>query len=290
MQEAAILFDRTQGDVGNMVEFGHVNLQVPDHRLATLFYISGLGLTRDPFLMTGIDIMWVNVGAAQFHLPCGPAQVLRGTIGIVVPDLDALAERLAKVAGPLAGTGFQATRGEETVDVVCPWGNRFRCHAPGPRWPNLALGIPYVELDVPQGTAERIANFYHVALLTPVTVEPGRARVAAGMTTDLVFVETAAARPAWDGQHIQVTLANFSGPYAWLTKRRLITREDNVHQYRFVDVVDVDSGVVLTRMEHEVRSMRHPLYGRPLVNRNADQSPRHFRAGHEQAASMLPAS
>ena len=71
-------YDRATEDIGNIVALEHVNIRVPDQRLATLFYISGLGLTRDPYLMTGVTNMWVNVGRGQFHLPTGEAQVLRG--------------------------------------------------------------------------------------------------------------------------------------------------------------------------------------------------------------------
>ena len=53
--------DRTMEDLGNVVALEHVNIRVPDQRLATLFYIKGLGLTRDPYLMTGVENMWVNV-------------------------------------------------------------------------------------------------------------------------------------------------------------------------------------------------------------------------------------
>jgi hypothetical protein len=42
------LFDRTTEDLGNAIHLEHVNVQVPDQRLATLFYVAGLGLTRDP--------------------------------------------------------------------------------------------------------------------------------------------------------------------------------------------------------------------------------------------------
>ena len=52
--------------MGNIVEFGHINILAPDQQLATLFYVTGLGLTRDPFLMTGTDVMWVNAGAVDF--------------------------------------------------------------------------------------------------------------------------------------------------------------------------------------------------------------------------------
>jgi hypothetical protein len=44
-------FDRSKEDLGNAIHFEHVNIQVPDQRPATLFYVAGLGLTRDPYLM-----------------------------------------------------------------------------------------------------------------------------------------------------------------------------------------------------------------------------------------------
>src|SRR5689334_5831598 len=87
-------FNRTAEDLGNIVALEHVNVTVPDQQQATIFYIAGLGLTRDPYLMTGPTNMWVNVGRSQFHLPTSPAQVLRGHTGIVVPDREALIRRL----------------------------------------------------------------------------------------------------------------------------------------------------------------------------------------------------
>ena len=94
-------FDRATQDVGNIVEFGHVNLRVPDQQQAVIFYVMGLGLTRDPFLRVGIDNAWMNIGCCQFHLPTGPAQVLRGVTGLVMPSLgcaDGAAGRGAAVA------------------------------------------------------------------------------------------------------------------------------------------------------------------------------------------------
>ena len=41
-------------EFGNIVSLEHVNLKQPDQRLATVFYVSGLGLTRDPYMMTGV--------------------------------------------------------------------------------------------------------------------------------------------------------------------------------------------------------------------------------------------
>ena len=38
---------------------------------------------------------------------------------------------------------------------------------------------------------------------------------------------------------------------------------------------------MLFTVEHEVRSQTHPLYGRPLVNRNPAQSNRDYKPGHD---------
>src|SRR5689334_10053766 len=67
-------FDRTLEDIGNIVHLEHVNVKQPDQRLATIFYISGLGLTRDPYMKVGVDNMWVNAGRNQIHLPTGNPQ------------------------------------------------------------------------------------------------------------------------------------------------------------------------------------------------------------------------
>src|ERR1700712_5737532 len=53
-------FDRAAEDLGNAIHLEHVNVTIPDQRLATLFYVAGLGLTRDPYLMVSDTNMWVN--------------------------------------------------------------------------------------------------------------------------------------------------------------------------------------------------------------------------------------
>jgi hypothetical protein len=39
------------------------------------------------------------------------------------------------------------------------------------------------------------------------------------------------------------------------------------HQYRFENIVDPAGAKTVFMIEHEVRSMKHPLFMRPLVNR-----------------------
>lgn len=281
-------YDRSAEDVANIVGLEHVNLTVPEQRLATLFYITGMGFTRDPYLVTGVTNMWVNVGRSQFHLPTRGAQVLRGHVGLVLPDLEALARRLEAVHGELATTRFAFTAGESRIDVTCPWGNTLHCHAPDPRFGRIVLGMPYVAFDVATGAAGGIARFYRDILKARATIEEvdGKpaARVSVGYRQDLVFRETDAALADYDGHHIQVYVADFSGPHEALRERGLITEESNQHQYRFVDIIDPASGERLYTLEHEIRAMSHPLFGRPMINRNPAQTNNSFAPGHDDQA------
>ena len=81
--------DRSLEDQGNIIALEHLNVQIDDQRLATLFYIGALGLTRDPYMNVLDTNMWVNAGCNQFHLPTGRPQVLRGITGLVMADHDA---------------------------------------------------------------------------------------------------------------------------------------------------------------------------------------------------------
>ena len=123
-------YDRSTQDLGNIVNLGHVNVCITDQHLATHYYVTGLGLTRDPFLNTGARLMWVNVGMSQFHLPMGQPDVLRGVTGLVVPDRAALLDRLTQVRKPLEGTKFEFRESNDCVETVCPWGNRINLHTP----------------------------------------------------------------------------------------------------------------------------------------------------------------
>jgi catechol-2,3-dioxygenase len=274
-------YDRSVEDLGNIVALEHVNLQVENQVHTTLFYISGLGLTRDPYMMTSVDNMWVNVGHSQFHLITGKPQHLRGRVGLVVPDRAALLRRLENVRKPLQGTKFDFVERGDHVETTCPWGNTIRCHDPSPRFDRMVLGMAYVEFDVPVGAAKGIAEFYQRVFGTMAHVDQHAAHVSVGMGQELVFRETKAKLAPYDGHHIQVYVANFSGPHKALLERGLITEESNQHQYRFETIADLASGQPLFQIEHEVRSLKHPLYARPLVNRNPDQTNRNYVPGRD---------
>src|SRR5437763_1583597 len=164
-------YDRATQTVGNIVHLEHFNCCIDDQRLAVLFYVVGLGATRDPYIFTGLENIWLNFGRTQIHMPSRAvppkAERLRGTAGIVVPSLADL--------GKL---------------------------------------------------------------------------------------------PEYDGHHIQVYIADFGTPYEWLKERDLITMETDANEWRFQWIVDPRDASKLFQIEHEVRSMKHHLFNRPLVNRN----------------------
>jgi catechol 2,3-dioxygenase-like lactoylglutathione lyase family enzyme len=272
-------------DVGNVVALEHVNVTQPEQPKAMLFYLVGMGFTRDPYMNVGLNNIWVNLGEQQFHLPTRAPQVIPGHIGIVVPDLDALEQRLAAVKEPLADTHFRYARADGHLAATCPWGNQFRCYAPDARFGDIVLGLPYVEFQVRPGTAAGIARFYEQVLRAPSRVEQDAAgtaaRVEIGTHQWLSFRETDAALPPYDGHHVAIYVANFSEPYAFLNARGLITEEPRNHQLRFTDIVDPATGEHLHTLEHEVRGLHHAMYRRFMVNRNPQQNQQSYHRGHD---------
>jgi hypothetical protein len=275
----------TEEDVGNIVLLEHVNVQIPDQALATLFYVLGLGLTRDPYLNVGLNNMWVNAGEQQFHLPTRSPQVIDGHIGLVLPDLDALEIRLAALQDGLKGTHFQWHKNSHSIDATCPWGNQYRCYEPAANFGDMRVGIPYVEFSVPRGSARAIVKFYDALLGAGGALENDGAtalgRVKLGRHQSLIFRETERALRPYDGHHIAIYVANFSRPYGYLKERGLISEEIRNHQFRFKDIVDIEGDAPVFALEHEVRSLHHPMFARFFVNRDATQSQRGYRRGRD---------
>ena len=95
----------------------------------------------------------------------------------------------------------------------------------------------------------------------------------------LVFRETDAEIKPYDNHHIQV-FASFSGPHKGVEARPGDRGEQQVpvplrlHRRS-------ENGKELFQIEHEVRSMTHPMYARPLVNRDPQQNNRNYAQGHD---------
>jgi hypothetical protein len=160
----------------------------------------------------------------------------------------------------------------------------LRCYAPV-AWADVTLGMTTVEVAVAPGTAAGIAKFYATvmgaaAAVVEVAGAPA-ARVRIGGVQALVFRETAEPIAAYDGHHVAIYIADFSGPYRRLQERGLLTRDEREYEYRFTTITDPDSGRPLFEIEHEVRSLTNPLYARPLVNRNAAQRQGTYQRGRD---------
>jgi hypothetical protein len=289
----AVQFTREAENLGNVTALEHVNVEIPNQGLASDFYLLGMGFTRDPYLFPGTNNMWVNVGKSQFHLPSGDALVIRGHTGIVSPDREALLNRLQGVKKQLADTKFKFKEHNDYVAASCPWGNKFRVYEPDDaRFGKINLGIPYVEFTVPEGTAKGIAKFYRKVLGALTCMEKNghgkAAHIKVGASQELVFRETDKALPEFDGHHLQVYVEDFGTPHEKLKKLDLITEESDRCQYRFEDIVDLETGKVLFTIEHEIRSMTHPLYARRLVNRNPSQTNRNYIMGGDEWVYNTP--
>ena len=282
-QKTERTFDRAAEDIGNILNMEHINLTVPDQGVGALFYVTGLGFTRDPFVDFGTFNMWINCGEQQFHLPKRDAQKFRGHIGVVVPDLEGLKSRFKFIEKPMKGTEHAWEEKDDHIQVTCPWGNDIRVY--GPDKFDMGLGIPYAEVTVPPGSADGITRFYSEVFDTPAQTiddnEGVRSEVMMGSNQKMIYRETDDEIADYDGHHIAIYVSNFSKPHGYLAENELITEESDQHQYRFQAIVDPDSGEVLTELEHEVRSVKHPMYKRNLVNRNAAQTFMNYRQGRD---------
>src|SRR5256885_10386114 len=74
-------YDRAAQTVGNIVHLEHFNCCIDDQRLALLFYVVGLGATRDPYIFPGMENIWLNFGRTQVHMPSRAVPPSRSALG-----------------------------------------------------------------------------------------------------------------------------------------------------------------------------------------------------------------
>ena len=86
-------------EVGGIIHLEHFNFEMEEHELATIFFIYGLGLTRDPYKRVDETNMGVNIGLQQFHLPRRGRRTppFFGEIGLLLPDLNVVRARLHRL-------------------------------------------------------------------------------------------------------------------------------------------------------------------------------------------------
>jgi catechol-2,3-dioxygenase len=253
--DAALHDEDKSLDLCGIMWLEHINVVVGSKYLAERFYFDLLGLTKDQS-----PSFHANLGQQQFHLAENgePAQRVTGSIGLVVPTLAALRQRVAAAIVELKDTHFKVIEDtEECMTITCPWGNRMHLydaevdtsrlesqmsdstqkmvllHAKGGSYAASRMsvrgnpGIRFVEMACRVGTAHSIARFYKEMMdCTVSTPSVGQALVSVGPGVHLVFVEDSELSEQdtslMEGLHICIYAADFEGLYKRLAERSLI--------------------------------------------------------------------
>lgn len=201
-------------DVPGINWLEHLNLLVGPRETADKFFIEFLGCVPEP------GKSWhVNLGSQQFHLGMGTPHVLTGSVGLAVPSLAALRDRVSHSTRELADTQFAVSDHGDHLCVVDPWGSNYVCRDAQPTTtvggngdggggslPRMAQkhvglddsfavracglpGIRHVEFRVRPRTATRIGNFYEATFGCRVHHADGACAVLVGPGVHLVFHE-----------------------------------------------------------------------------------------------------
>jgi catechol 2,3-dioxygenase-like lactoylglutathione lyase family enzyme len=283
-------------DVPGVVWLEHLNLVVGDISVAKQFYVAFLGLSEDEdnakhfnlgqqqvscccvsfwsySSYTGYDVVdlfikhsysFCHSTTTQFHLAATdePPQRVTGSIGLTVPNLQRIRDRVETAQTELEGTMFSVQKCEEDskiMTVSCPWGNTFHLYdmsidddyrttatITAQKMVNLHLeggaygshrmavrgkpGIRFAEIATSVGTIDAIARFYETMLGCIVlrrnvdTAET--AAVSVGPGVHLVFVESPSLSndqvEQMKGVHACIYISSFQETYQRLKKHNLI--------------------------------------------------------------------
>eukprot|EP00565_Helicotheca_tamesis_P008437 CAMPEP_0185724462 /NCGR_PEP_ID=MMETSP1171-20130828/936_1 /TAXON_ID=374046 /ORGANISM="Helicotheca tamensis, Strain CCMP826" /LENGTH=345 /DNA_ID=CAMNT_0028392315 /DNA_START=121 /DNA_END=1158 /DNA_ORIENTATION=- len=196
-KKAARLDETKNLDLVGISWLEHINLVVGTQPQAEAFYEDFLGFSRDPSAK-----FHVNLGQQQFHLAAAKEgettpQRITGSIGLVVPDLDSVRERMEQSSKSLQGTLFEVLEDrmdeEGSLTISCPCGNTLHLycakrdnealqpsastpqkmvnlHAPGGSYSSNRMavrgqpGIRFVEIACPVGSTPAIMKFYEEML------------------------------------------------------------------------------------------------------------------------------
>ncbi len=275
MNEVHERFGTTNPEIGGIVHLDHVNFETPDHEMATVFYLNGLGFTRDPYRRADEQNMGINVGLQQFHLPRRGQQTppFHGVVGLVVPDMDAIKKRfdLLSELGKFEATPYRWDEEDNSVLLTSPFGVQFRLHKADHIVFQRPLGIAYVEVSVPVDTAQGIAGFYNKIVRAPVEVcdiaGEQTALVSAGPHQQIRFIERSLTDYRTHSMHVSYHVTHYNELRETLADHGSLMGAGRGEVFFFNKIFNPDTGEFLFEIQNEVRSIYHPDFMRPLINR-----------------------
>jgi hypothetical protein len=238
-------------------------------------------------------LTWVSIGLQQIHLPFDKEQKINGNIVLMYRNLTELQERLILSKVSFTVHRDQYSR-EEYLRVVCPVGNVYHLYEQSgiptylgpnkylspndglelPGGKSLGMGMAAINFQCAVGVAEKIAKFYsHIFHADPeIVVDESsslkKCIIRMGYGQRIEFEETKEPLPPYDGYHVAVYVNDFVDIYErlvtydlhWDNPRcpqftyRTVEDVTKFNEYRFKDIIDVDTKDVIYELEHEVRS------------------------------------
>jgi hypothetical protein len=264
-------------EVGGIVHLEHFNHEVVDHDAAGTFYIHALGFTRDPYQRTDITNMGVNIGREQFHLPRTgrPTPPFYGEIAVVHPDIAGVRERLARVEGEgrLIGTRYELLDDDGAGLVVrSPYGIAIRLIPEGTVPFGQPIGITRIDIPVQAGKAAGIVDFFRRVMGAPAEIDAIEGETAAVVTYGPFQTVRFRERHMTNYDLYRFHLAYYVTGYNDIRRKvidfGLAEPEDGARQTLFFPkIFEPDTGKPILDFVQEIRSLHHPDFMRPYVNR-----------------------
>lgn len=262
-------------EVGGVLHLEHFNCEVLDHDIVTTFFMAGLGLTRDPYRRTDHRNMGVNIGLQQFHLPRRGMETppYHGEIGLVVPEFKAMKARLDRLKrdGKFKGTRYAWKMEGRTPVVTAPWGLKLRLQKAGTVPFLRPLGMNYVDVPVEPGLAAPIGGFFSRLMEAPVAMRSIRGERSAVVTMGPFQYARFRERKLKDYDLYRFHMAYYVSRYNRIrdavAEQGCMDGKGLGQVFFFSEIFDPENGDTLLEMTQEARSVYHPDFMRPLVNR-----------------------
>ena len=192
---------------------------------------------------------------------------------MIVPDICGIKQRfeILNDLGKFEGTPFAWVEEGNTVLITSPFGYRLRLHSYGTLEFTKPLGIPYVEVPAPVGKAGRVGKFYEKIVGAPVQIsEVGGTKVAiisAGPHQEIKFIERELDNYDTYTMHISYHVTHYNELRQTLKEHGSLMGLGGKEAFFFNKIFDPETGENLMTVQNEVRSVYHPDFMRPLINR-----------------------